>query len=54
VLTRNRQINSEVFAEPVVMKQLNKELADVPFIEDLTEKERQILKLLAGGFQIRK
>ena len=37
-------------AEPVVMKQLNKGLADVPVIEDLTEKERQILKLLAGGF----
>jgi DNA-binding NarL/FixJ family response regulator len=37
-------------AEPVVMKQLNKGLSDVPVIEDLTEKERQILKLLAGGF----
>ena len=37
-------------AEPVVMKQLNKGLVDVPAIEDLTEKERQILKLLAGGF----
>ena len=37
-------------AEPVVMKQLNKGLTDVPVIEDLTEKERQILKLLAGGF----
>jgi len=37
-------------AEPVVMKQLNKGLADVPVIENLTEKERQILKLLAGGF----
>lgn len=37
-------------AEPVVMKQLNKGLADVPVVEDLTEKERQILKLLAGGF----
>ena len=37
-------------AEPVVMKQINKGLADVPVIEDLTEKERQILKLLAGGF----
>ncbi|MCJ8319555.1 MAG: response regulator transcription factor [Colwellia sp.] len=37
-------------AEPVVMKQLNKGLADMPVIEDLTEKERQILKLVAGGF----
>jgi DNA-binding NarL/FixJ family response regulator len=37
-------------AEPVVMKQLNKGLADVPVLEDLTEKERQILKLVAGGF----
>ena len=37
-------------AEPVVMKQLNKGLADVPVIEDLNEKERQILKLLACGF----
>ncbi len=37
-------------AEPVVMKQLNKGLADVAVIEDLTEKERQILKLVAGGF----
>mgnify|MGYP001470192221 CR=1 FL=1 len=37
-------------AEPVVMKQLNKGLSDVPVIENLTEKERQILKLLAGGF----
>lgn len=37
-------------AEPVVMKQLNKGLSDVPVIEDLTEKEQQILKLIAGGF----
>ena len=37
-------------AEPVVMKQITKGLAYVPVIEDLTEKERQILKLLAGGF----
>jgi len=37
-------------AEPVVMKQLNKGFADVPVLEDLTEKERQILKLVAGGF----
>jgi DNA-binding NarL/FixJ family response regulator len=37
-------------AEPVVMKQLNKGLSDVPIIEELTEKELQILKLIAGGF----
>jgi DNA-binding NarL/FixJ family response regulator len=37
-------------AEPVVMKQLNKGLKDVIAIEDLTEKEQQILKLVAGGF----
>ena len=37
-------------AEPVVMKQLNKGLADAPVLEDLTEKEQQILKLVAGGF----
>ena len=37
-------------AEPVVMKQLNKGLNDTPIIEDLTEKEQQILKLIAGGF----
>jgi len=37
-------------AEPVVMKQLNKGLSDVPVVEDLTEKELQILKLIAGGF----
>ncbi len=37
-------------AEPVVMKQLNKGFADVPVLEDLTEKEKQILKLVAGGF----
>lgn len=37
-------------AEPVIMKQLNKGLSDVPVIEDLTEKEQQILKLIAGGF----
>ncbi len=37
-------------AEPVVLKQLNKGLAEVPVLEDLTEKERQILKLVAGGF----
>ncbi len=37
-------------AEPVVMQQLNKGLSDVPIIEELTEKELQILKLIAGGF----
>ncbi len=37
-------------AEPVVMKQLNKGLAELTVLEDLTEKERQILKLVAGGF----
>lgn len=37
-------------AEPVVMKQLNKGLADAPVLEDLTDKEQQILKLVAGGF----
>lgn len=37
-------------AEPVVMKQLNKGLSDVPVIDDLSEKEQQILKLIAGGF----
>jgi len=37
-------------AEPVVMKQLNKGLSDVPVVEDLTEKELQVLKLIAGGF----
>ncbi len=37
-------------AEPVVMKQLNKGSADLPVIDDLSEKERQILKLIAGGF----
>jgi DNA-binding NarL/FixJ family response regulator len=37
-------------AEPVVMKQLNKGLANLPVIDDLSEKEKQILKLIAGGF----
>lgn len=36
-------------AEPVVMKQLNQGLIDSPVIEELTEKEQQILKLIAGG-----
>jgi DNA-binding NarL/FixJ family response regulator len=42
--------NGGFVAEPVVMKQLNKGLNDAPVIEDLTEKEQQILKLVAGGF----
>ncbi|MFQ3193304.1 MAG: DNA-binding NarL/FixJ family response regulator [Colwellia sp.] len=37
-------------AEPVVMKQLNQGLNDAPMIDNLTEKEQQILKLVAGGF----
>jgi len=37
-------------AEPVVMKQLNKGLPDSLVHEDLTQKEQQILKLVAGGF----
>jgi DNA-binding NarL/FixJ family response regulator len=37
-------------AEPVVMKQINKGLNETPVIDDLTEKEQQILKLVAGGF----
>jgi len=37
-------------AEPVVMKQLNKGFKDVVAVDDLTEKEQQILKLVAGGF----
>jgi len=37
-------------AEPIVMKQLNKGLPELPVIDDLSEKEKQILKLIAGGF----
>jgi DNA-binding NarL/FixJ family response regulator len=37
-------------AEPVVMKQLNKDQMKTPMVEDLSEKELQILKLIAGGF----
>jgi DNA-binding NarL/FixJ family response regulator len=37
-------------AEPVVIKQLNRGLDDAPIIDNLTEKEQQILKLVAGGF----
>ncbi|KGJ96442.1 response regulator transcription factor [Colwellia psychrerythraea] len=37
-------------AEPVVMKQINKDFDVSPVLEKLSEKERQILKLMAGGF----
>lgn len=37
-------------AEPVVMKQLNKGFDVSPILEKLSEKEGQILKLMAGGF----
>jgi len=37
-------------AEPVVMKQLNKGVDIAPITEKLSEKELQILKLMAGGF----
>ncbi|MEW6989985.1 response regulator [Colwelliaceae bacterium 6441] len=37
-------------AEPVVMKQLNKGVDISPVAEKLSEKEKQILKLMAGGF----
>lgn len=37
-------------AEPVVMKQLNKGIDITPLTERLSEKEQQILKLMAGGF----
>ena len=37
-------------AEPVVMKQLNKGVDIEPLLDKLTEKEQQILKLMAGGF----
>lgn len=37
-------------AEPVVMKQLNKGFDISPALEKLSEKEGQILKLIAGGF----
>jgi DNA-binding NarL/FixJ family response regulator len=37
-------------AEPVVIKQLNQGLDDAPIIDNLTDKEQQILKLVAGGF----
>lgn len=37
-------------AEPVVMKQLNKGFDVSPILEKLSDKEVQILKLMAGGF----
>ncbi|PKG86020.1 DNA-binding response regulator [Colwellia sp. 75C3] len=37
-------------AEPVVMKQINKGFDISPVLEKLSEKENQILKLMAGGF----
>lgn len=37
-------------AEPVVMKQLNKGVDITPVTEKLSDKETQILKLMAGGF----
>lgn len=37
-------------AEPVVMKQLNKGVDITPITEKLSDKEQQILKLMAGGF----
>jgi DNA-binding NarL/FixJ family response regulator len=37
-------------AEPVVMKQLNQGLNESKVIEALSEKEQQVLKLVAGGF----
>ncbi|MBA6348161.1 response regulator transcription factor [Colwellia sp. BRX8-9] len=42
--------NGGFVAEPVVMKQLNKGLNESKVIEVLSEKEQQILKLVAGGF----
>lgn len=37
-------------AEPVVMKQINKGFDVSPILEKLSEKELQIIKLMAGGF----
>jgi DNA-binding NarL/FixJ family response regulator len=37
-------------AEPVVMKQVNKGFDTSPVLDKLSEKEGQILKLMAGGF----
>lgn len=40
-------------AEPVVMKLLNKDQPTTPVLEALSDKETQILKLMAGGFSNR-
>lgn len=45
--------NGGFVAEPVVMKQLDQEQPSMPSIEKLSEKETQILKLMAGGFSNR-
>jgi len=37
-------------AEPVVMKQINKGFDISPVLDKLSEKELQIVKLMAGGF----
>ena len=37
-------------AEPVVMKQMNKGFDISPVLDKLSEKENQIVKLMAGGF----
>ena len=42
--------NGGFVAEPVVMKQLDQGLTSIAPLETLTEKEQQVLKLLAGGF----
>ncbi|PKI18121.1 DNA-binding response regulator [Colwellia sp. 12G3] len=42
--------NGGFVAEPVVMKQINKGFDISPVLEKLSEKEGQILKLMAGGF----
>jgi len=42
--------NGGFVAEPVVMKQLNKGIDIASLTEKLSEKELQILKLMAGGF----
>jgi len=42
--------NGGFVAEPVVMKQFNQNLTSTSQLEALSNKESQILKLLAGGF----
>ena len=42
--------NGGFVAEPVVMKHLDQGLTSIAPLETLTEKEQQVLKLLAGGF----